>query len=571
MATISIGIIHIFIFLVICGTSYSQENRVTCESIYKRAVDYFRIDRDYKKALKKLAAYKICSPDSTIRADKLIDSIYLEVNDQRDQAIYQKNLALQGQRVIALQKDSITMQYKRMVLLFARKELAEINLLPRAPINMERRKKLELLLPTLEPIRPNAIIDSIQALIDEIPSPDLRKLKLESDAHIVGFRQSNDGNVLFIVYETSIQVWDMRKIIPICTFEIRNMTEKSQSGKADWIDYSRNEDRLYLEIAYEHFASAILDSQVKYEGPDTDIKSTFWKYIIKGREKHIYSMTSDCVMSFRAISDFSELRNQYDDRISFRDPINIFFGQINFRKKEDVIPGFRDKSGDIAKIIEDSLRNDHLFLDKVMRNRADIFSWSGNSVARIQNVQVLATDFINGTSIYEILYDPAEALALAGPPAYCRIPILYQDSANYFFLSGKILCQLGHKCFEEDFVPAAVNYNKKLALLGSRLISFEGNKPTQIDRLNLYEQGIDSIAFLTSGDALIFFKINGDISILDWKTKKENTFLQLNNAKYKEVSGNGKYIYVITQDNSFEIWETKAFGEKGWAASSNSK
>lgn len=77
-----------------------------CIQMYRSSILLFE-DGKYDLALKKLAAYKLCNPEKATQADSLILVIYETVNNQKNEAIKQRNLANKRSKTIKAQKDSI--------------------------------------------------------------------------------------------------------------------------------------------------------------------------------------------------------------------------------------------------------------------------------------------------------------------------------------------------------------------------------------------------------------------------------------------------------------------------------
>lgn len=72
--------------------SFAQKVKNKCEAIYEAAASYFE-NNEYQLAIKKIAAYKICNIGENKKADSLLLKIYETVNNQRIEALRQRNLA----------------------------------------------------------------------------------------------------------------------------------------------------------------------------------------------------------------------------------------------------------------------------------------------------------------------------------------------------------------------------------------------------------------------------------------------------------------------------------------------
>ena len=102
-----------FLFCLAFHTLVGKQVRTDCENIYLSAVNLFKNDK-YDLAIKKVAAYKLCNPNNSKKADGLLLQIFEKVNRQKDEALsskkealIQKDLANRRAELIAKQRDSI--------------------------------------------------------------------------------------------------------------------------------------------------------------------------------------------------------------------------------------------------------------------------------------------------------------------------------------------------------------------------------------------------------------------------------------------------------------------------------
>ena len=430
---------------------------------------------------------------------------------------------------------------------YAQKELSELKLLRKSPINSARTQKLLALQEYIRPIQERSVAHTVDSLISQIPSDDFLKLQETFPQDILDILIDRKGTHLTLIFENGIEIWDTERLVPLKSIRTDDF-EDHANGDIVWWNYNPCSNRLHFEVEYFAFAIKKYNEDVQYGGWDFDMKKTYdFKDVVKP-EKEIYSIRfDDLEKEFIGVSQHLHLSDPMRD---FSMEEAFHYRDVNYapvKKVDYVMPKPTNRSSEIPGLMSVELRYD------LAQSSTDILPSSSPLVlGECESGGIYSASQI------------AFGMAMAGQKPVLRVP---------FFYNGDTLVQIhgvitdGRDYSDPGFIPAAFNPEQGLVLLNERLIQIDTNYQVQlVGNLDLDNYKSETVDFSIDGSVLISKMDNGDYSLLDLKTKQKRVFLSANTLDdHIQFSASAGYVFIKTDKKTLTVWETRAFSETGWA------
>jgi hypothetical protein len=516
----------------------------------------------YEMAIKKLEAVSVHCPGMIPIVNQRLLKIYTDINHAKENEKAAKERAI---------KESI-----KSLESYAGKELAEISRLRAAPTNMARTRRLDTLLCNLEYIKNRPIYKTVKNLIAVIPGAWYKKFELPENNNRIEINLNYAGDRLCIVYKDSIEIWDIKNYKKQGVIRLSALPDRAADGDIVWVKSDSAKQRIFFEIKYSDFARAAESSRVRYSGYDFDGKADYYisdffhhgnyRFVQDGGEREIFSTAYDSRdVKFEGVCKWPVL---YNPDLDFHEEIDYKYRADTLVDRDNLVTKFKDYSTLVSRLIPVANKADNTnnpLHDGVSPDMQDLLSPNPfRKNVSPSNLKILAYDRDGHSAIYQAS-QLADGMAVAGPMPVARVPYAYGDDGELILLSAVIYHQYGSEFNEAGFEPAALNFKMKIALLNSRLISFQKGAFGIVKEIKQDWTNVDHIIFSDDGQKLIVYQKSNDIAIFDLKTEKKNTFLSLNGAKNTEMSPNGKYVFILTENFGVQVWDMNAFGDNGWA------